>query len=99
MEYETFSLNPGELTSRIDRLPKDCEWVVIDEVQRIPSLLNVVHQSIEKRSIKFALTGSSARRLKRGGANLLAGRAYTYNLYPFTHIELGDSFKLQDALE
>lgn len=98
-EYETFSLNPNELQSRLKNLPNSCQWVVIDEVQRVPNLLNIVHQSIEKTKLKFALTGSSARKLKRGGANLLAGRAYTYHLFPFTFQELGNAFNLQDALE
>ena len=98
-EYETFSLSPNELRARIQQLPSTCQWVVIDEVQRVPSLLDIVHQSIEKSSLKFALTGSSARKLKRGGANLLAGRAYTYYLFPFTFQELGNAFILQDALE
>ena len=99
IEYETLSLNPGELAARLLSLPHGCEWVVIDEVQRIPALLDLVHQSIEKSKIKFALTGSSARKLKRGGANLLAGRAYTYHLYPLTFVELGETFNLQEALE
>jgi predicted AAA+ superfamily ATPase len=98
-QVETFSLNPNELTARLQKLPPGCEWVVIDEVQRVPSLLDIVHQSIEKTNIKFALTGSSARKLKRGGANLLAGRAYTYHLFPFTFEELGAEFNLQEALE
>jgi predicted AAA+ superfamily ATPase len=98
-EFEIFSLNPNELTARLKKLPEECQWVAIDEVQRVPSLLDIVHQNIEKTSLKFALTGSSARKLKRGGANLLAGRAYTYHLFPFTFEELGSEFELQDALE
>jgi predicted AAA+ superfamily ATPase len=98
-EFETFSLNPNELTARLQKLPKECQWVAIDEVQRVPALLDIVHQSVEKTHLKFALTGSSARKLKRGGANLLAGRAYTYHLFPFTFEELGSDFNLQDALE
>ncbi len=72
--------------------------MLIDEVQKIPELLDVVHRLIEDRGIKFGLTGSSARKLKHGGANLLAGRAFVYNLFPFTSFELGDSFRLEDAL-
>jgi predicted AAA+ superfamily ATPase len=72
--------------------------VIIDEVQKIPELLDVVHRLIEDKKIKFGLTGSSARKLKHGGANLLAGRAFVYNLFPFTSFELGDSFSLEDAL-
>lgn len=53
-------------------------WVIIDEVQKIPKLLDLVHKSIETYKTKFILTGSSARKLKRGGANLLAGRAFLF---------------------
>lgn len=73
-------------------------WVVADEIQRIPSLLNYVHREIEKRKIKFALSGSSARKLKRGGANLLAGRAFNNVLFPLTTVELGQDFDLSFAL-
>ena len=79
-------------------IPPHAQWVVIDEVQKIPELLDVVHRLIEDKGIKFGLTGSSARKLKHGGANLLAGRAFVYNLFPFTSFELGDSFRLEDAL-
>ena len=67
-------------------------------MQKAPKLLDVVQRLIDKRRFKFILTGSSARKLKRGGANLLAGRAYTYNLYPLTHLELGDRFELNQNL-
>ncbi len=73
----------------------------IDEIQKVPKLLNVIHRAIESKefkSPKFAITGSSARKLKRGSANLLAGRAFVNNLYPLTHIEVGDQFNLEDAL-
>lgn len=73
--------------------------IVIDEVQRLPDLLNYVHQSIFKEHRIFALTGSSARRLKQLGTNLLAGRALVYHLYPLTSVEIGDTFDLQRALE
>ncbi len=71
---------------------------VIDEIQKIPSLLDEVHELIESRGIRFILTGSSARKLRRGGANLLAGRAYTYRLFPLTFSEIGPSFDLNRAL-
>lgn len=74
-------------------------WVVIDEVQKQPRLLELVHQLIETTATKFALTGSSARKLKSGQANLLAGRAFVNHLYPLTHHELVKKFDLQDALE
>ena len=74
------------------------EWVVVDEVQRIPSLLNEVHRMIEKRGVRFALLGSSARKLKTAGTNLLAGRALRKAMHPLTPAELGDDFNLDDAL-
>ncbi|MFN8791371.1 MAG: ATP-binding protein [Bdellovibrionales bacterium] len=73
-------------------------WIVIDEVQKIPRLLDVVHRGIESHRIKFALTGSSSRKLKRGGANLLAGRAASFFLAPFTSYELDKRFNLDEAL-
>ncbi len=76
---------------------EDC-WVVTDEIQRIPELLNSVHRLMEERKIKFALTVSSARKLKRGAANLLAGRAFMNSLHPLTAFELGSDFQLDAAL-
>jgi predicted AAA+ superfamily ATPase len=73
--------------------------IIIDEVQKIPSLLDEVHRLIEDQKLKFILTGSSARKLKRGGANLLAGRALQRFFYPLTCWELGQSFDLQKALQ
>src|SRR3989339_1108518 len=63
--------------------------VIIDEVQRIPELLNEVHRLIENKHYQFVMTGSSARKLRRTGTNLLAGRALTYDLFPLTASELG----------
>jgi predicted AAA+ superfamily ATPase len=74
------------------------KWIIIDEVQKIPKLLDLVHVAIEEYKSKFILTGSSARKLKRGGANLLAGRAFLFYLFPLTHVELADQFHLQDVL-
>ncbi|MDE3269532.1 MAG: DUF4143 domain-containing protein [Pseudomonadota bacterium] len=73
-------------------------WVIIDEVQRLPKLLDIAHIGIEEHGIKFAMTGSSTVKLRRGAANLLAGRAITFNLYPFSALELGADFELEDAL-
>ena len=73
--------------------------VIIDEVQKLPRILDLVHQLIEAKKIQFILSGSSARKLKRGGANLLAGRAFMFYLYPLTHLELGKKFNLKEALE
>lgn len=73
-------------------------WVIADEIQRLPSLLNYCHKLIEERKISFALTGSSARKLKREGANLLSGRAFVNELHPLTQRELGNDFDLSGVL-
>lgn len=84
----------------ISQVGNHIEWIYIDEIQTIPSLLNEIHQLIEtNKKLKFALTGSSARQLKTGKANLLAGRAFTLNLYPLTIRELGDDFLLNSVLQ
>jgi predicted AAA+ superfamily ATPase len=72
---------------------------IIDEIQRIPELLNEVHYLIEERGARFLMTGSSARKLRRGGVNLLGGRARTFRLYPLSLIELGLDFNLEKALQ
>ena len=77
----------------------DREVVVVDEVQKVPALLDVVHELIERRlGPRFILTGSSARKLRRAGVNLLAGRALVRSLHPFMAAELGDRFRLDSAL-
>ena len=73
-------------------------WVIVDEVQRLPGLLNEVHRFIEERRLKFALLGSSARKLKQAGTNLLAGRAAWKRMYPFAPHELGKQFDLERTL-
>ena len=75
------------------------QWVVIDEIQKAPRLLDVVHHLIETKKYKFAMTGSSARKLKRGGANLLAGRAFQNFLFPLTSMELENDFNLSFVLK
>lgn len=90
---------PKEFSEILAALPSAIEWVVIDEVQKLPFLLDEVHRHIEANPRRFfALTGSSARKLKRGQANLLAGRAFTYHLAPLTSVELGSQFDLHRAL-
>ena len=92
-------LEPQALSSEVLANISKIDWVVIDEIQKCPKLLNVVHQLIVKHQIKFALTGSSARRLRQKGVNLLAGRALTEYLFPFTFLELGSEFDLDSVLE
>ena len=73
-------------------------WVFVDEIQRLPSLLNEVHRFIEERGHRFVLTGSSARKLRRGGVNLLGGRALVRFMHPFLPVELGEAFDLETVL-
>lgn len=101
MEHR-LSLQPAALRELIAATPA-VEWVVIDEIQKVPALLDVVHGCIEgplgkDRGVRFAMTGSSARRLKRGAVNLLAGRAFVYHLFPLTARELGPAFDLLQCL-
>lgn len=95
---EQYSLRPHLLLEQAEAM-KEGAWIVIDEIQKVPKLLDHVHILIESKKTNFALTGSSSRKLKRGGANLLAGRAYSFSLHPFTSAELGDRFDLQHALQ
>lgn len=64
--------------------------VILDEVQKVPQLLDEVHWLIENRGLRFILCGSSARKLKRGGVNLLGGRAWRYEMHPLTSVEVAD---------
>ena len=97
-EEERYSHSPDTLIAEVAAMPKNHHHVIIDEIQKIPKLLDVVHLLIEKTDKHFILTGSSARKLKKGTANLLAGRAFVYHLAPFTFSELGDHFNLNSAL-
>lgn len=94
--YISLSRNPGRISEELS--PKD-KFVAIDEIQRLPVLLNEVHRLIESRGIRFLLTGSSARKLRSGGVNLLGGRARMKNMHPLTYKELGDRFDLRIAIE
>lgn len=97
--YEQFLLEPGRMLEIINTKENVKKIVVIDEVQRIPALLDIAHESISRFKRIFVLTGSSARRLKQKGVNLLAGRASVYYMFPFSMEELKDSFDLKKALE
>ena len=96
---DEFTHDPMRFKARVlSAIEQEKTTIVVDEIQKMPRLLDSVHQLIESHKIQFALTGSSARRLKQKGTNLLAGRALVYELFPFTHRELGDSFDLDRAL-
>jgi predicted AAA+ superfamily ATPase len=94
--HNRLSANPGLIRQMIP--PGYSDWIIIDEIQRIPELLNEVHDLIESQKQIFILTGSSARKLKQKGVNLLAGRALTYYLHPLTVNEQGDAFQMAQSL-
>ena len=94
--YLALSQRPGRIAEELTATDR---VVVIDEIQRLPELLNEVQRLIEERGIKFLLTGSSARKLRRGGVNLLGGRARTRYLHPLIARELGRRFDLTRAVQ
>jgi predicted AAA+ superfamily ATPase len=95
---ETFRKLLARPETLSDSLPHNPSVVIIDEVQKVPTVLDEVHRLIEGKKIQFVLTGSSARKLRREGVNLLAGRALTYSMYPLVARELGSDFNLARAL-
>jgi predicted AAA+ superfamily ATPase len=97
-QEERFLKNPTLLMEDILGQDTKPAWVIIDEIQKVPRLLDVIHNLIEKKRIKFVLTGSSARKIKLVGANTLGGRAFEYRLFPFSALELGESFQLEHSL-
>jgi uncharacterized protein len=94
--FNDLTANPQRLSNFIPPGFKD--WVIIDEVQRIPELLHEVHRLIETQKVRFILTGSSPRKLKRKGPTLLAGRALTLSMHPLSIAELGNDFQLNHSL-
>ena len=96
--FQSYLAKPGLFYQELYSLPEN-SWVFVDEIQRLPHLLNEVHRLIEGRKLRFVLTGSSARKLRRSGINLLGGRAISRHLYPLTPMEMGDDFSLEKALE
>lgn len=101
LEARTFNLlaaDPQRLENLIRAAPHGLP-VIIDEIQKLPALLDEVHRLIETQHVWFILTGSSARKLRRGGVNLLGGRAVTKQFHPLTAPELGDAFDLGKALK
>ena len=95
--FQSFLADPSLFGAELRTLAPG-SWVVVDEVQRIPGLLNEVHRAIEELRLRFALLGSSARKLKTAGTNLLAGRALWRTMYPFVPQELGTAFDLESTL-
>ncbi|MEW6750664.1 MAG: AAA family ATPase [Candidatus Latescibacterota bacterium] len=95
--YQRLLADPSLFAAEVRPLAPE-RWVVIDEVQRLPSLLNEVHRFTEERRQRFVLCGSSAPKLRRAGVNLLAGRAVRRFMHPFVPEELGNTFDLAGAL-
>lgn len=95
--YQILTADPGLLAAELAAVPPK-KVVVLDEVQRVPSLLNEVHRAIESTRRRFVLVGSSARRLKTAGTNLLAGRATLRTMYPLVPAEMGSEFRLDRVL-
>src|SRR2546428_3799482 len=95
--YHDFLADPSLFASEL-RSMRAGSWVLVDEIQRIPNLLNEVHRFIEEHHLKFALLGSSARKLKTAGTNLLAGRALRKLMFPLVPAELGADFELDAVL-
>lgn len=99
-DFYRYSSDINAFKREVEALGDEISHVIVDEIQRIPELLNQVHSLIEANKKRFfILTGSSARKLKRGKANMLGGRAWHFNLFPLLHIELGDKFDLDKSLQ
>lgn len=97
--YLEYSKDPSLFRRQaVEKLKQGIRTIVLDEVQRLPALLNEVQGLMQKSDCQFILTGSSARKLKRGHGNLLAGRALERFLFPFTFEEIKENFNLDDAL-
>lgn len=97
---EELARDPSRLNAIVKGQPAEIAYIVIDEIQKIPKLLDEVHRLIDEKTAKvFILTGSSARKLKRGAANLLAGRAFVNHLFPLSCFELKEDFDLDIALQ
>ncbi len=98
-EFRSYSARPERLKEFLLAVSEK-KTVVIDEIQKVPALLSVVHSLIERKlGFRFILTGSSSRKLKKTGADLLAGRVIKQELHPFMAIELGKKFDLASALK
>jgi predicted AAA+ superfamily ATPase len=95
--FQSYLRDPRLFGREMLRIPEG-RWIVVDEIQRLPSLLNEVHRFIESRGLQFVLLGSSARKLKHSGTNLLAGRALKRVMLPLLPQELGPDFDLKEVL-
>ncbi len=96
--YQRLLAQPSLFADELRALPPG-KLIIVDEIQRLPNLLNEVHRFIEEKRLRFILCGSSARKLKRAGVNLLAGRVLRRFMHPFIPEELGKQFNLEEALQ
>ena len=99
-EYLRYKRDPSLLAQEVAALRNRKAWIIIDEVQKLPELLDEVHALLfeGRHDYRFALSGSSARKLKRSHANMLAGRALSKRMFPLSMLEIGEDFRLQDIL-
>ena len=95
--FQSYLRDPQRFGQEVRRHKRGA-WIVVDEVQRLPALLNEVHRAIEELGLRFVLLGSSARKLKMAGTNLLAGRAVRREMHPLQPDEMGDDFDLREVL-
>ncbi len=95
--FRTYAAYPETLIKTVNAVSP--VKVIIDEVQKVPQILDVVHKIMEEKKIQFILTGSGARKLKKEGADLLGGRALNCKMHPFTASELGKTFSIEKALQ
>jgi len=95
--FNSLTADPQRLSNYVP--PNNKYLIIVDEIQRVPGLLNEIHRLIEQKKYQFILTGSSARKLRRSGSNLLGGRALTYKFHPFSANELGRDFNFKKALK
>jgi predicted AAA+ superfamily ATPase len=95
--YQRWLASQGLFADQLRAVASD-KWVIVAEVQRLPGFLNEVHRFSEEKRLRFVLCGSSARKLRRSGINLLVGRALHRSMHPFVPEELGPQFDLEEAL-
>lgn len=97
-KFQQLLADPSLFADEIRAL-KAGSWVIVDEIQRLPQLLNEVHRCLEEKRLRFVLCGSSGRKLRRAGVNLLAGRALNRAMHPFLPEEIAEGFDLDQALQ
>lgn len=97
LEYQ-LQISPNAFYDMVKVLPSHYRYILVDEIQKIPALLNVIHRLMKDKDRFYIMTGSSAKKLKQEGVNLLAGRAFVFHLYPLTYLEIGNRLDLNQVL-